>query len=243
MPVTRSAAVAIAVTLQRLSVRAQSSWTVEQELVLDALRRCTPRLAEASEAELGAYIRALAPEQSRGLVSNVKGVLHEILVARAENLDGDAVVARLFEELDHPGADLEFVLDDHVIAEVQLKAVQDPAALLEHFARYPDINVMATSEIVEAMGGVFGGRLSDSGLRNDEIAELTRDTLEELAEEDLGEFVEEGVVASALIGAALQARAVLQGRAPDAGHLRSTLELAGVAAGTAASMDVLLNLV
>ena len=173
----------------------------------------------------------------------MKGILHEMLVARAENLDGDTVTAALFEATNHPGTDIEFLIDGSVIREVQLKAVQDPAAILEHFSRYPDVDVMVTSETYAAMGSDLGGRLLDSGIGNAEITELTRETLEDLAGEGLGDLVQDGVVTSVLLGGALQAKAVLQGRTIDARQVRSTLELAGIAGGTALTMDVLLNLI
>ena len=186
-------------------------------------------------------MRDLAPEQLRGVAANVKGIFHEMLVARAENLDGDAETAELFEAANHPGADIEFSIDGNVVREMQLKAVQDPAAIIEHFARYPDIDVMATSEVYAAAGGDMGGRLFDSGVGNAEITSMTRKTLEDLAGEDLGDLVQDGVVMSVLLGGALQAKAVLQGRTFDACQVRSTLELAGIAGGTALTMDALLN--
>lgn len=238
----RSAAVAIAVTLQQLADGKISGWTDDQELVLAALRRSTSDLRDASNEELGAYLSDLGPDQLRGVASNVKGILHEMLVARAENLDGDQVTAELFEQANHPGADIEFFIDGDVIGEVQLKAVQSPAAIVEHFARYPDIDVMATSEVYAATAEAFVGRLADSGVSNADITALTRNTLEDLAGESLSGFVQDGVVTSALVGGALHARAALQGEPLDAQQVRSALELVGVGVGTAITMDVLLNL-
>lgn len=242
MPTRRSAAVAIAVTLQQLADGKISGWTADQEMVLAALRRSASDLSTASDTELGVYLRALGPDQMRGVASNVKGIFHEMLVARAENLDGDDVTAGLFDRANHPGADIEFYVDGDVIGEVQLKAVQSPAALVEHFARYPDIDVMATSEVYAATAEVFPGRLADSGISNADITALTQNTLEDLAEESLNEIIETGVLTSALVGGALRARAALRGEPLDAKQVRSALECVGVGAGTAITMDVLLNL-
>ena len=71
---TRSAAVVVAVTFQRLIEDPTRSWSVEEELVLEALRRSATRLNEASNEELGAYISGLSPDQLRGVASNVKGI-------------------------------------------------------------------------------------------------------------------------------------------------------------------------
>ncbi|WP_299845291.1 hypothetical protein [uncultured Jannaschia sp.] len=239
----RSAAVAVAVTLQQLATGRTSGWTEDQSLVLDALRRSKSSLTQASDAELGAYLRNLSPEQLGGVASNVKGIFHEMLVAQAENMDGDLETASLFEATNQPGADLEFWIEGDLVREVQLKAVQDPASIVEAFSRYPDIDVMATSEVYQAMGGMFAGRLFDSGVSNAEISNQTRETLEALAGESLGDLIQDGVVTSSLVNGALLASAALSGQGTDAGQIRSMLELAGIGAGTALTMDVLLNLV
>lgn len=241
--IRRSAAVAVAVTLQQLAAGNASGWTADQLLVLAALRRSKTSLEQASDAELGTYVRGLAPVQLRGVASNVKGIFHELLVAQAENLDGDGETARLFEATNHPGADIEFSIDGDVVQALQLKAVQDPATILEHFARYPDVDVMATSEVYSTMGGFNTERLFDSGVSNIEISEATRATLEDLAGESLGDLIQDGMVTSTLVSGALMARAALTGRAVDAQQVRSALELAGIGAGTAMTMDALLNLV
>ena len=243
MRVRRSAAVAVAVTLQQLAEGKISGWTADQELVLDALRRSKSSLGEASYEALGSYVRRLASEQMQGVASNVKGIFHEMLVERAENLDGDAVKAQLFDATNHPGADIEFLMENGTVHEVQLKAVQHPSAIVEHFARYPDTEVMATSEVFAVSGDTFAGRLFDSKVSNEEITDLTRQTLEDLAGESLGDLIRDGVVTSILVGGALQAKAALSGHAVDAQQVRSMLELAGIGAATALTMDALLNLV
>ncbi|MEH6738203.1 MAG: hypothetical protein V7695_06635, partial [Sulfitobacter sp.] len=123
----RSATVAIAVTLQQLVAGKVSCWTADQELVLDALRRSKTSLGQASDMELGAYVGGMDPDQLRGVASNVKGIFHEMLVAQAENMDGDTITAHLFDATNHPGADIEFWIEDTVIQQVQLKAVQNPS--------------------------------------------------------------------------------------------------------------------
>lgn len=240
--IRRSALVAIAITIGQLVAGKRSGWTEEQELVLDALRRSTTRLNNASEQELADYLTALSPQQLRGVVSNVKGIFHEYLVAQAENLDGDQKTAALIELTNHPGADLEYFIDSTLIGDVQVKAVQDPAAIIEHFSRYPDIDVLATSEVTDLLAGMFGERLRDSGFRNDDLTQITQDTLDEVAGPDLAEFIQDGIVTSALISGALQARALLGGQKMSAEQLRSHLELAGIGIGTAVTVDALISM-
>lgn len=241
--IRRSAAVSVAVTLEQLASGKLSGWSEDQELVLDALRRSKTSLNDATDEELSAYVTSMTPEQMRGVASNVKGIFHEMLVVSAENSDGDSLTAAMFEATNHPGADVEFVLEGVVVKEAQLKAVQSPSEIIEAFARYPDVDVIATSEVFGMLAETYGDRLSDSGISNDKISETTRQTLEELAGEDLGDLIQDGVITSVLVGGAIQAKAVLAGQPLDGRQMRSVLELAGIGAGTALTVDTLLNLI
>lgn len=238
----RIAIATIAVTLGQFAAGLRSGWSEDQLLVLEALRRSTAHLREATDEDLAGYLRDLAPVQMRGVVSNVKGILHELLVARAENLDEDDMRAVLFELTNHKAADLEYVLDGVVIESVQVKAVQTPAAIIDHFLRYPNVDIVATSEVAGMLAGVYGERLRDSGFQNGELTELTRSTFDTLTGHDLGDYITDGVVTSALVAGALQARALLAGQRMSREALRSQLELAGISIGTAVAVDTVINL-
>lgn len=238
----RSAIVTIAITLGQLAAGRRSGWSDDQVVVLEALKRSTARLNESTEAELASYLRDLAPAQMRGVVSNVKGILHELLVARAENLDEDDVTAVLFELTNHKGADLEYVIDGQVISSVQVKAVQTPAAIIDHFSRYPNVDIVATSEITDLLSGLYGERLRDSGFHNAELTELTRSTFDTLTGHDLGDYIADGALTSALVAGALQARALLAGQGMSREEIRSQLELADNGIGTAVAVDTVISL-
>lgn len=241
--IRRSVAVTIAVTIQQLIEGKTSGWSFDQQLVLEALKRSKPSLAGATEAELGEYLRGFDGDGLQGVISSVKGIYHELLTEHHENTDGDETIGRLFEETNHPGADIEFLVDGEVIREVQLKAVQDPAAIIDHFGRYPEIEVMATTEVFKVLEGKFGELLQSSDISNEEISRTTQETLERLAGEELGDLIQDGLVTSLLVGGALQAKAILSGKPIEAREIRSTLELMGIGAGMAFTVDALLNLV
>ena len=126
---------------------------------------------------------------------------------------------------------------------MQLKTVQDPGAIFEHFARYPDIEVLASSEVYRALRGTFVGQVSDSGVSNEAISALSRETLENLIGDDIGDLIQNAMMTSVLVAGAIQARAALARRRIDARELCSTLELAGIGAATAITVHALLNLV
>lgn len=240
--IRRSAIVTVAITLGQLFAGRRSGWSEDQMLVLEALRRSATRLNDATEEELADYLRNLTPEQMRGVVSNVKGIFHEFLVARAENANGDDVSAVLVELTNHPGTDLEYMVGDAFIGSVQVKAVQSPAAIIDHFSRYPEVDVLATSEVTNLLKGMFGERLQDSGFQNAEVTQITRSTFDELTGQDLGEFIQDGDLTSVLVSGALQARALLSGQGMSASELRKNLELAGIGVGTAFTVDVVIGM-
>ena len=241
--IRRSVAIAIAVTFQQLIEGKTGDWSFDQQLVLEAIRRSRNDLTQATDAEIGDYLRGFDEAGLQGVTSNVKGIYHELLVAHLENTDGDGAVARLFEETNHPGADIEFFVDGTVVREAQLKAVQDPASIIEHFSKYPDIDVLVTTEVFESLKEDFQSQLETTGFSNAELTHTTRSTLEQLAGDDLGDVMQDAAVTSLLVGGALQAKAILSGHSVEPREVRSTLELLGVGAGTAFTVDALLNLV
>jgi len=232
----RSAAVVIAVTLQRLAEDATRFRTLEERLVPDALRRSSDVLNDASVAELAAHVAAMSPERLRGLASSVKGIYHELLFVHAENVDGDEVSARVFEATGHPGADVEFVVDGDVVREVQLKAVASPDAIREHLARYPEIKVLATEEAAAAMPSV-----ASSGFSNAALSQQVEDVLSELPGDGLAGEVADGAVTSALLaGAATAGHALRTGRVYRREVSRALGDVSvGVVAAT--SLDALLE--
>ncbi|CUH85706.1 hypothetical protein [Thalassovita mediterranea] len=240
--IRRSSAAAIAVTFQHLMSSAKAEWTLEQRLVCDALRRSKASLNDATDGQLAAYLCELEPAQLQGVASNVKGIFHELLVAHMENTDGDAVSARLFEQTNQPGADLEFEVDGEVVRALQLKAVQDPAALAAHFEAYPDIEVLATEEVVSASGGIFGEAVASSELRNEDLSRITHETFDALSSSQVEDAFSEAAVGSALIAGAIQARAVLTGQHVDKADFKDTLETMGIATGAALTVEAVLGL-
>ena len=81
----------------------ESDVSAREMLVLDAIRRSTSALSDASVDEIAAYLRALSPGQLSGFRNNVKGIYHELRYVEHENADGDEFDAELFEVTNHPG--------------------------------------------------------------------------------------------------------------------------------------------
>jgi len=147
--------------------------------VLDALRRANPDLADAHFDEIGLYIESLADDAQRlqGLVSNVKGVLHDMEFVRLENQDGDTVYATYFENTNHPDVDVHLVdASTGQSWDVQLKATDDPAYVQEWIDTHPDGEILVTEEIASAMN------LDTSGLANEQLTAQVGDFVDKMLE-------------------------------------------------------------
>jgi hypothetical protein len=232
----RSASVVIAVTIQRLLDDPMRSWSTEEELVLDALRRSTGALKQASGPKIAAYLSGLEPQQLQGVVNNVKGIYHELLFVHLENTDGDEIMARIFGATNHPGADVEFLVDGGVIRHVQLKAVASHAAIIKHLGRYPDIDVVATEEVASRVSDV-----ESSGLSNADLTEDVRDRLEDLSGDTILEEVLDGAVPSVLVAAAFAAGRAVRERRFSREHLQGALGDVAVGVVAATVLDLLID--
>ena len=212
--------------------------TVEEELVIDALRRSKNSLADADLHELGSYVGNLDAAQLKGLANNVKGIYHELRYVEQFNHDNPEFIAELHPKTNQPGSDV--VIRDlesgEIMEELQLKATESNHYILEHFEKYPDISVVATIEIAEDMEGVKSSGMSDPGLESDVDV-----VVEKLV--GFGPFTE--AVDAAAIGGVLGL--VLYGAGSDQGQMKAkeagkrALEGAGIAAGTTAVISYLFS--
>ena len=161
-------------------IRGQGDLGDVDQAALAALMRTTPSIQTIDDAQ--AYLSDLDDEQINGVVSNVKGVLHEMEFVRLENQDGDDVTAAMFTETNHPGYDV--VMTNNKIGdswEVQLKATDNQSYVEEWIEDHPDGEILVTEEISSEMG------LASSGSSNEELTVRVRDFVESLIASDSAE--------------------------------------------------------
>ncbi len=147
--------------------------------VLAALRRSNALLKNATLSDIQAYLSELDDNQQIGLISNVKGILHEMEFVRLENTDGDNVYASYFTGTNHPDTDIE--LTDVVSGEcweVQLKATDSSPYVQDWLDNHPDGHIAVTEELAKKMG------LDSSGLTNEELTTDTTHFVDKLLEAD-----------------------------------------------------------
>ena len=226
------ASVVLAVTFQRLLEDSYSVWNLEQGLVLDALRRSTKRLEGASVQELSNYVKDLSPEQLKGVVSNTKGIYHELLFVEGHNSVPGADSASVMEATNHPGADVQFHMDGELVREVQLKAISSPSSVYEHLERYPDVDILVTEEVATILEGV-----DSSGLSNAILSKDVRDRLSELQGDGILEELTDGIMTSAFVTSGVIVYRVLKTKNIKKTDFKSYLSNAGIAAGTASLID------
>jgi hypothetical protein len=234
--VKRSVVIIMAVVVQRLTSDPFRSWSPDEELVLDAFRRSTTQLRNSDPAGIAAYLNQFDPEQKKGVLSNVKGIFHEMLFARAENLDGDEVTARLIGATNHPGSDVEFMIDGEVVQEVQLKAVNTTRYLYEHMSRYPEFDVYATDEVAALVEGV-----SSSGFSNEDLTATTASVGEILEGQNVLEEAADGAAMGLTAGLILECGKAVRRREFSNYELRKSLGDAAIGGAAATVIDLIIG--
>lgn len=117
-----------------------------------------------------------------GLVNGVKGKLFEMKYVEELNAGGlpEGWHAELATSATQPGWDLQIV-DGHGTAQelISAKATEHLSYINEALHRYPDIDVVTTSEVYAAMAGTpEGAHLIDGGLSHVEVHDATRDAVD-----------------------------------------------------------------
>jgi hypothetical protein len=144
--------------------KGDSALNEEQLAVLAALKRSSSSLENASLEQIQEYLRGLDADQVPGVISNTKGILHEMEFVRLENEDGDSVYASYFEATNHPDTDVQLI--DRSTGEsweVQLKATDNSGYAQEWMDTHPDGEILVTEELADKMD------LPTSGLSNDTL--------------------------------------------------------------------------
>ncbi len=148
-------------------------------VVLAALRRSSSILENASLPEIQAYFRGLNEDQIPGLVSNVKGILHEMEFVRVENEDGDSVYASFFDSTNHPDTDVQFIDESTGETwEAQLKATDDASYVTDWIDRHPEGEILVTDELAQQM------ELTASGQSNDQLTTDVEDFVDKIIDAD-----------------------------------------------------------
>ena len=151
----------------------------ENQAILSALRRSAEDFKYSSVEEIGIRLSNYNDSQIEGLVSNVKGIAHEMEFVKIENEDGDSIFASLYPETNHPGYDVQlFDKDTGEYWDVQLKASDDKSYVNQWIEQHPDGDIIVTDDLAEKMG------IESSGIDNAEITTQVEDFVDKLIAHD-----------------------------------------------------------
>ena len=225
----------VSATILKLMSDTSPSFTEDEELVLQALRRSNNSLADASELELSEYVQSLSVEQISGLKNNVKGIYHELAFQRQENLDGDEYIVELFGDTNHAGADVRIInVETGDVSEVQLKATNYASYVREHNEKYENIDVLVTSEVAGSSPDWSSSEFSNADLTAD-----TSSALQKLGHEADVDIVHSMGVA-AMVALATNAKSMLKGDALSTEAKQKIIQDGVVAASVAGMVQLII---
>ena len=168
---------AIIAALAKVAFSSQSLEEIDYG-VLAALQRSSPEWNLPLD-QVSKKLNDYDEDQITGLVSNVKGILHEMEFQVLENSDGDSVFAALFPETNHQSVDVQlFDKATNESWEIQLKATENPGLISSWMESNPDTEILVTEEIAERMN------LKPSGLSNDELTIRVEEFVDRMQELD-----------------------------------------------------------
>ena len=139
------------------------------------------------------------PDEVVGFLNGWKGKYFEVLV-RDDLNDGNWIgdvhldpgqYTEIAGSATQPGWDLQIFNDDGSIANaLQLKATNSLGYVQEALEKYPDIDVLATSEVFDH-GDMLTDQIINSGVSNDDLTNAIHAPMESLFDSGIGEFVED----------------------------------------------------
>lgn len=162
----------------------------------------TPQMKEAfnlayPNVELESIVNR-NPDEVIGFLNGWKGKYFEVLVRdelNKGNWVGDVHLepgqyAEIAESVTQPGWDLQIFNDDGSIADaIQLKATNSLSYIQEALEKYPDIDVLTTSEVFE-QSDMLTDQIINSGFSNDDLTNTIHAPMESLFDSGIEEFVE-----------------------------------------------------
>ena len=114
--------------------------SIDDEPVIQALRRYKTDFNSASLEEMGEYFSKMDSESVSKAINNIQGILHEVEWVNIENSDGDSIMVGMFPETNHEDYDI-WAIDSNTgeMWTEQLKATIDKSAIRdwmeEHFGK------------------------------------------------------------------------------------------------------------
>jgi hypothetical protein len=212
--------------------------TPEEQLVVEALRRSSGALHDASLAELGTYVRGLGDQQLRGLANNIKGIYHELLFVHEYNATNGDAQAYLHPSTNHPGSDVivRDVTTAEIVREIQLKATDNLYYATPRPGCDPNVERLGTDEVAARSEHIGSSGFADVQLEADVGQQF--DQLPDVS--TMGQL-EVGAESGTLVAGGLRALQYLKGDVSPGEAIRKTAADAAIATGTTAFVTFLFS--
>lgn len=212
--------------------------TPQEQLVVEALRRSSGALQDASLAELGAYVGGLGDQQLRGLASNIKGIYHELLFVHEYNASNAETEAYLHPSSNQPGSDviIRDVNTGETVREIQLKATGNLYYATPRPGSDQNIERLGTDEVAGRSEHIGSSGFSDAQLE----AEVSQQ-FEQLPHVSLMGQLQVGAESGTLVAGGLRALQCLKGDVTPGEAIRKATADAAIAAGTTAFVTFLFS--
>ena len=209
-----------------------------EQLVLEALRGSNKILSEASIKDLGDYVKNQDPSQLKGLLNSITGKYHELRYQMHVNSTDDNLRVELFEEYNHPGADIKLINTETGEEKVfQLKATDYLSYIKKHNEKYEDISVLATEEVAK-----LDPDIGTTGISNMEIREEVSDVFDSLKSKDDVDFgVGSSMTVAAMITLARNVKVILKGSKMTNDEKSKLVQDGMIAAGVAGVISLLIG--
>lgn len=228
----------IAAVLMNLRNQNVVANTVEEQLVLEAIRRSNTELSDASITELGNYVRGLSDEQLRGLANNIKGIYHELLFVSQYNSSHTDTQAEIHRDTNHPGSDviIRDLETSEIVRYLQLKATDNGYYAAQGANRDPLIERLATNESANP-----NANIAPSGYWNSELESDVKQQCDQLEQVSAMGQVEIGVETGAFVSGFLRAKDWATGKDTPSEAIQKFTADTAIAAGTTAFVAFLFS--
>ena len=149
----------------------------KEQVIIDAIKRSDNDLTNASLDEIAEKLSTYDDSQIPYLVSNIKGIVHEIEFVELENEDGDSIFASMYNETNYPGYDVKLIdTNTGENWEVQLKATSNQSYVQDWIDSHPEGEIVVTNEIAQQMD------LPSTGISNQDLTVNVTDFVDKLIE-------------------------------------------------------------
>jgi hypothetical protein len=167
--------IAILGVITKITLGKYSELTIDDEPVIQALRRYKTDFSGASLEEMGEYFSKMDSDSISKAINNIQGILHEIEWVNIENSDGDSIMVGMFPETNHEDYDI-WAIDTNTgeMWTEQLKATMDKSTIRDWIEEHPDGTIRVDEEMAEELV------LPTTGLDRDDLRTRIDDVVEKL---------------------------------------------------------------